>query len=232
MSHPLGNPVAIPFRCEGIIDPFTGAVEVRAVECEKMPEMEPVIRKRLQSLRRWGVTVSKLRSLILLTILATALAALYGALHNQLSYTIAPEYFTKIKFQQLGLDGAVDKGMMSPRAAAALVGALCTWWTGAIAAVLLGLIGMIHPERTMFRRTFRALFLVLLTAVVFGLLGLGVGQISSLLTAWAPAETTGYENLPQVHAVGYMHDGSYLGGLVGLLVGIVDLRRIAKLAQK
>lgn len=217
-------PTSVPFRCEGTIDPFTGKVEVRSVECGRMPEMEPVLRRRLQSLRRWNFSVAKLRSMILLILSASVLAALYGALHDQLSYAVAPEYFTKIKCRQMGIDPAALGG---ERWGAALVGAASTWWVGAIAATLLGLVGMIHPDRTMFRRTLRALFLVLITAVVFGLLGLGVGQVSALLITWAPAEVSGYENLPRVHAVRYMHAAGYWGGLFGLLIGIADLRRIS-----
>ena len=229
MPSSENNPVSIPFRCDGFIDPFTGAVEVRTVECEKMPEMESVIRKRLQSLRRWSFTVSKLRFLILLIFLATLLAAVYGALHNQLSYTVAPEYFTKIKFRQFGIE---PKHFGGDRLGAALVGVASTWWVGAIAATVLGLVGMIHPDRTMFRRTFRALWLMLAVAVVFGLLGLAGGEILSACLTWAPPERNALDAPAQVLAVVVMHNAGYLGGLVGLVVGIVDLRRIAKLVQK
>ena len=32
--------------------------------------------------------------------LGAVLAGCYGALHDQISYTISPEYFTKVKFEQ------------------------------------------------------------------------------------------------------------------------------------
>lgn len=58
------------------------------------------------------------------------LAGLYGIVHDQLTYSIGPEYFTKLKFEQfrwanLGLP---------PRVLVAEIGFLATWWVGAIAA--------------------------------------------------------------------------------------------------
>ena len=34
------------------------------------------------------------------------IAGLYGALHDQLSFTIAPEYFTRFKYDQFGFEPA------------------------------------------------------------------------------------------------------------------------------
>ena len=36
-------------------------------------------------------------------LLAVATAGLFGALHDQISYTVAPEYFTRFKFIQFDL---------------------------------------------------------------------------------------------------------------------------------
>lgn len=214
----------VPFRCEGVVDPSTGAVEVREIACDGMPEMEAVLKRRLESLRRWNISVSKFRKLIWSMFLATILAATYGALHNQLSYTVAPEYFTKIKFRQLGIDAETFGGA---RGGAAWVGVLCTWWTGTLAALILGVVGMIHPEHTMFRRVFRALLLTLGSAVVFGLAGLGIGELLASCVTWVPPEQRALEAPDQVLAAGIMHNASYLGGLLGLLIGIADLRRFA-----
>ena len=39
----------------------------------------------------------------LLIVLAVLAAGLYGVVHNQISYTVSPEYFTKFKFRRFGL---------------------------------------------------------------------------------------------------------------------------------
>ena len=63
------------------------------------------------------------------TMLRTALAGMivagcYGALHDQISYSISEEYFTKLKFHQFGY---ANFGL-HPRIFAAEVGFLAIWW--------------------------------------------------------------------------------------------------------
>ena len=48
------------------------------------------------------------------------IAALFGALHNQVSFTLSDEYFTKFKFFQFGL----SEFDVAPRILAAYVGIL------------------------------------------------------------------------------------------------------------
>jgi len=39
---------------------------------------------------------------VLIVVLAVLAAGLFGIVHDQISYTVAPEYFTKFKFRQFG----------------------------------------------------------------------------------------------------------------------------------
>ena len=50
----------------------------------------------MNALKKFGVYV-------LIVVVAVLVAGLYGIAHNQISYTVAPEYFTKFKFRQFGL---------------------------------------------------------------------------------------------------------------------------------
>lgn len=47
--------------------------------------------------------MNKLKVFLLIIILPTIIAGFYGILHDQLTYTISSEYFTKFKFYQFGL---------------------------------------------------------------------------------------------------------------------------------
>ena len=38
-----------------------------------------------------------------IVLLSILIAGLYGVVHNQISYTVSPEYFTKFKFEQFHL---------------------------------------------------------------------------------------------------------------------------------
>jgi hypothetical protein len=64
-------------------------------------------------------------------------AGTYGALHDQVSWAIAPEYFTKLKFAQFAW---ADIGL-PPRVRASEIGFLATWWVGMIAGWALCRVG-------------------------------------------------------------------------------------------
>src|SRR5215472_16276147 len=92
--------------------------------------------------------LKKLGVYIIIILLAVFIAGLYGIVHDQISYTVAPEYFTKFKFHQFGF---VDTPLPE-RVRASMVGFLATWWMGIPIGVLVGAVGFIHRGwREMFR---------------------------------------------------------------------------------
>ena len=66
--------------------------------------------------------------LVYLVFIAVAIVAagLYGVLHNQISYTVSPEYFTRFKFVQFGL----TELELPERVRASMVGFQASWWMG------------------------------------------------------------------------------------------------------
>src|SRR5713226_8829047 len=84
----------------------------------------------------------------LLVVLAVLVAGLYGIIHNQISYTVSPEYFTKFKFRQFGF---VDM-QLPERVRASMVGFLASWWMGIPIGLLVGAAGFMHRgPRRMFK---------------------------------------------------------------------------------
>jgi amino acid transporter len=162
--------------------------------------------------------------LILLT--APLIAGLYGILNDQLSYTISPEYYTKFKFLQFGL---IEEGVVpSPadqRLFVCVVGVGATWWMGLIIGAILAFVGLSHPGwKQMLRVTMRAVLIVVIVTFLFGLAGLAYGH---LVLASQPREAFPNWYIPDnlVHfssfiKAGSMHNFSYLGGVVGLFIGI------------
>lgn len=139
------------------------------------------------------------------------LAALYGALHDQLSYGIGPEYFSCLKFPQFGLLDA----SLAPRWRAAQVGLLA----GAAAGLPLGLVllGLARRRPAAERYVWCGSAAILLGALGCALLGLGLG--------WLALELGSVQRVPACvqdsHGfllAAWMHDGSYLGALTGLVV--------------
>lgn len=167
--------------------------------------------------------MNKGTTLIIILILTPIIGGLYGVLHDQLTWTISPEYYTKFKFYQFKLATAGDEAIFpNPRIQVSFVGFMATWWTGIPIGIILGLFGLTHRNgKEMLNVTLRALLITLGVALITGLIGLAYGNLhlSELgVKWWLP------ENLIDRKAfimVGSMHNFSYLGGAIGMFVGIV-----------
>lgn len=152
-----------------------------------------------------------------LLIIACVFAGVFGAVHDQISYTVSPEYFTKLKFTQFGVAAGLPE-----RAGAAIVGWLATWWMGIVIGVVLCPLGLVVRGAASYFRTMIKVFgVVAATALVVGLIGLGLSFI-----VYDPArmgDLTIYGNkitdVVSFERVGMMHGFSYLGGLIGILTG-------------
>ena len=174
--------------------------------------------------------LAKFAALFGLIIAGPLLGATFGALHDQLSYTAGPEYFTRFKFVQFAWAEVAD---MPPRLGAAVVGILATWWVGFYAGAFLAAVGLLHRTAgSMVRATLRAYGLVALCAILVGVAGLVFGWIAfgsnesaAYVDWWRP---DGLISPRRFFAVGMMHNGSYLGGALGLLLAAWYQVRVAQ----
>lgn len=152
-----------------------------------------------------------------LLLLACILAGLYGAMHNQISYTIAPEYFHAFKFEQFVMPGAFRN-----RLGAALVGILASWWMGALAGLPILMASIFHPGVIGMVAGFLRAALAMT----------GVTLLTGLGALFASFALIGPDTLPwwalqfelanpvAFARAGMMHNFSYVGALAGLLVGL------------
>jgi len=177
--------------------------------------------------------MNKLIALILILIITPILGGIYGIVHDQITYTISNEYYTKFKFIQFGLQ---DWGMgenvgtpktpevqlWNPRLGASIVGFLATWWVGMIIGIVLGLIGLIHKNgKEMFQITMKASLMTIGIALIAGIIGLIYGK---LVLTNDPPNWFLPENLinrTNFIMVGSMHNFSYLGGFVGMMISVI-----------
>ncbi len=154
-----------------------------------------------------------------MVVLAMIVAGLYGMIHNQISYTVAPEYFTKFKFRQFGL----TEMPLPDRVRASMVGFLASWWMGIPIGLLVGAAGFIHRDhREMLRVTLWSFLLVIGFTFLFGLGGLLYGffetahiNIADYQGWFIPDDVT---NLRRFLCASYMHNSSYLGGVLAIFV--------------
>ena len=165
--------------------------------------------------------MKKFFTLLLLIVLACIVAGLYGIIHDQLTYTISPEYYTKFKFIQFGLSNEGD-AVTRPRLMAGLVGIMATWWMGLIIGTILSLFALTLKDwRKMFSVTLRAMLLTITIAFAIGLVGLLFGYVSLSMDDRMQFYPYKVNDPVAFEAVGSMHNFSYAGGIIGLAAGIV-----------
>ncbi|MCL6220284.1 hypothetical protein [Zunongwangia pacifica] len=165
----------------------------------------------------------KILILILTIVLAPIIGGIYGILNDQLTYSISPEYYTKFKFYQFGLvDSGNEAIFLNPRFEVSIVGIMATWWMGLLIGGILGFVGLIHNgHKRRFRITMKAILITIAVTFFIGLIGLFYGKFylnHANVDWWLPKNLIETEDFI---AVGSMHNFSYIGGLIGLIVGIV-----------
>ena len=151
-----------------------------------------------------------------LTLIGCVIAGLYGIVHDQVTYSIGPEYFTHFKFDQF----AWANSRLGDRVFVSCIGFLATWWVGLIATwILVRRLVVDQPRRVACRNVFEGFLTIFLTAVVFGVGGFLYGNMIDLnhFTSWtAMCESLGVVDTKSFIVVACIHSAGYLGGIVGL----------------
>lgn len=162
--------------------------------------------------------------MILVALVGGVIAGVYGALHDQITYSISPEYFTKLKFHQFRY---ADLGL-GDRVFASTVGFLATWWVGFLAAWFLArrLIPR-QPRERAYRQIRRGILCILAFGLSFGMAGYGYGlwrgpEADYSSWTWAIRELKITDTWSFVR-VAYIHNAGYLGGLIGLVVALATI---------
>lgn len=165
-------------------------------------------------------TVIKLLLVPVLFVYACAFAGGFGAIHNQISYTVSPEYFTKFKFHQFGIDETYPE-----RVGAAIVGWNASWWMGMVIGIILIPLGLLMPAKQYFWSMIRVFWIVVLTTLCIGLSALSVAFFVVDPTTVVDFTRYNHEitNDAAFARAGAMHNFSYLGGLIGIITGSIAI---------
>ncbi|MEO0415842.1 MAG: hypothetical protein AAF226_12925 [Verrucomicrobiota bacterium] len=163
--------------------------------------------------------------LLLLGVLGTVIAGIYGFLHDQVTYSISHEYFTLFKFDQFA---HADFGWGN-RMFAGTIGFLATFWIGAIAGWVFGRLslspGSPQPD---FPKTLQAIAITFGICVIFGCIGYCWGIIMTpyIESRWSDwRDLFPITDLNAFATVGYIHNMGYIGGVVGSIIAGIRLRR-------
>ncbi|MDZ4686268.1 MAG: hypothetical protein SH850_14465 [Planctomycetaceae bacterium] len=143
-------------------------------------------------------------------LVASVVAGMYGAAHNQISYTISPGFFEEELFPRFHIP--LD---LRNRVGATFVGFLGTWWIGVVTGLPVIIAGQLTRRVVEARsRIILAFTVILMTAFVVGLMGLG----------WAASTLTSSNIRPDRIAImhaGTMHNFGYAGGMLGMILGLI-----------
>lgn len=161
--------------------------------------------------------MKKFGILLLTIIISILLAGFYGAIHDQVTFSISSEYFTVFKFDQFGF---LEWGNKNPRMTTALIGVLATWWVGLYIGIFHGLVGLIHKDyKLMFKYVMNSIFITLGVTILFGFIGFLIGKFDNEVysNCCFPYQI---EDGKSFMIVGSIHNYSYTGGEIGALIGI------------
>lgn len=160
-----------------------------------------------------------------LSLLGGLTAGIYGILHDQVTYTLSPEYFTRFKFDQF--DYADLK--LGNRVFAGTIGFLATSWIGLMAGWVFGRLSIRPPaSQPELARVTIAFAIMLGTCVAFGFAGYLYGTLTWERSIESWSEWAGGFQVDDVAAfarVGHIHNLSYVGGVIGSIAAGIWIRR-------
>jgi hypothetical protein len=163
--------------------------------------------------------LQKLALFLPLLMAGCIISGLYGALHDQLTYTLSPDYFHAFKFIAFHIPQSLHN-----RAGAALVGWQATWWMGVLIGLPVLTLGLIVPDwRYYVKHSLAAFAVVALTALAVGLGALGYSYISIDADHLPSYDFPLGVDQVAFSRVGMMHNFSYIGGFVGILTAMTYL---------
>lgn len=170
-------------------------------------------------------TRHELRVLGSSALLGSLIAGTYGIVHDQITYSISEEYFTKLKFEQF----AYANFDLPNRVFVAIIGFLATFWVGLFVGWFLGRLLCQEKDPQYVRRQVKIGFAITLTStMVFGLGGYGYGLWRGPNAnfgdwIWA-AKSLGVTDTYSFIQVAYIHNAGYMGGLVGLILVLIRIK--------
>ncbi|MFK7765717.1 MAG: hypothetical protein AB8B55_00645 [Mariniblastus sp.] len=172
-----------------------------------------------------SIPLAHVPALIFFTVLGSLIAGSYGVLHDHVTYSIGPQYFTHFKFDQFHWANL----RMGNRVYVSCIGFLATWWVGMIVAWILGRRMLPNQSRSVAAKKILAGFgVVFVTGFAAGLLAYGYGLYlgpGGDYSKWQPAmEKLGVTNTWAFVRVAYIHNAGYLGGAIGLVLTYFVIR--------
>lgn len=170
------------------------------------------------------IELKHLRMMLGVSLCGGMLGGVYGSVHDQVTYSISPEYFTRLKFAQFHY---LDFGF-SDRVLVAEIGFVSAGAMGLLAGWFLSRIALPKwDELVAVRKCLVDLCVVFLFAMLATPAGYVLGRVVFQDTEWLRSicQSLGVVERADFIAVACIHYASYAGGLLGLVVAFVMMRK-------
>ena len=143
------------------------------------------------------------------------MASLYGFLHDQITFSISEEFFTKFRFNDYNMPHS-----WHPRAKAGMIGILNAWKTGIPFGIILTAVGRIHKNtHKLMMYTFYTYLVTFFMTAVFSTIAIYMPAPEEMieLVKSMPVNITdpvAFQRVVRINNFGY------IGGIIGMLMGI------------
>lgn len=153
---------------------------------------------------------------------APVLSALYGFVHDQFTYSICPEFFTKFRFLNYELPE-----LWHPRTSAGVIGILNSWKIGIPLGILLTGAGYFHRDViSTLKHTLIAYAFVFVFVTAMAFIGFSVEVNAAMPSSQFPEGLVDKENYLRVlNMNNFATNGAILGMVVGVLYHIIVIKR-------
>jgi hypothetical protein len=167
--------------------------------------------------------MKKAITLILVVFISIIISVAYGIIHNYITYTISPEFYTKDIFFKFGvLDDYSRKFSGSWTLALIWIGFFSTWWFGLLIGLIF-IIPSINNTKLKLTTFLKSILIIIGFVILFGFIGYIVAELhpSEIISNYNyPFEIENKRNFNKVHTI---NSFSYIGGIMGVIIGILFL---------
>lgn len=156
--------------------------------------------------------MKKLLLVLVLICSGTLLACVFGITHDQITYCISEEFYTHIRFTQSEI--APNESWWG----VTKVAVINTWKIGFIISLILSCTGLIHRnEKRLVKHTVQSFLITSSIAATLTIIGFVIGKLNTPALEKLPNTIIDKSSFLLVQSV---HNFTYIGGLIGMFVGI------------
>ncbi|MFV0156787.1 hypothetical protein OBK03_13590 [Empedobacter falsenii] len=159
---------------------------------------------------------------ILILFFSIIVASLFGALHNQISYSVSSEFFTDFLFGRFGTN---EWNIRNERLEASIVGIIGSYWVGLILGIIYAIIFLFMNTENNIKNIINAIIINIAFTILGSFIAFIIAKFFISYQNSGVFMEFGTKNPQNYLEAAFMNTGSYYGGIIGIIAGIIYLRK-------